>query len=110
MDSGYITRPEHEEFRRRMEEEHGRQNKRIGWLEDSVRQMNSIAISVEKLALNMEGMLKEQERQGERIGKLEEVPAKKWNTVAKTVLTSAISAVSGGLVVGLVALLAQYIK
>ena len=45
-----ITRAEHEEFRRRLEEENKRQDTRIGILEDSVRQIGALATSVEKLA------------------------------------------------------------
>lgn len=44
-----ITREEHEEFRRRLEEENKRQDTRIGILEDSVRQIGALATSVEKL-------------------------------------------------------------
>lgn len=59
-----ITRAEHEEFRRRLEEENKRQDARIGILEDSVRQIGALATSVEKLAVSMQSMLKEQEKQG----------------------------------------------
>lgn len=49
-----ITRAEHEEFRRRLEEENKRQDTRIGILEDSVRQIGALATSVEKLAVSMQ--------------------------------------------------------
>ena len=62
-----ITRAEHEEFRRRLEEENKRQDARIGILEDSVRQIGALATSVEKLAVSMQSMLKEQEKQGKRL-------------------------------------------
>ena len=65
-----ITREEHEEFRRRLEEENKRQDTRIGILEDSVRQIGALATSVEKLALSMQSMLKEQEKQGNRLAEL----------------------------------------
>ena len=42
----YIGRMEHEEFAKRMEEEHNRQNKRIKDVEDEIKQINSIAMSV----------------------------------------------------------------
>lgn len=42
-----ITRAEHEEFRRRLEEENKRQDARIGILEDSVQQIGALATSVE---------------------------------------------------------------
>ena len=66
-----IARAEHEEFAKRMDAENTRQNRRIEALEQSVDRFGRIASSVERLATNMEGMLKEQERQGERLDKLE---------------------------------------
>ena len=67
-----ITRAEHEEFVKRMEDEDRRQNRRIEILEKSVQQFTSLTASVEKLALNMENMLKEQEAQGNRLEALED--------------------------------------
>ena len=66
-----IERAEHEEFAKRIDAENTRQNRRIEALEQSVDRFGRIASSVERLATNMEGMLKEQERQGERLDKLE---------------------------------------
>ena len=73
-----ITREEHEEFRRRLEEENKRQDTRIGILEDSVRQIGALATSVEKLALSMQSMLKEQEKQGRRLETLEDRDGAMW--------------------------------
>ena len=76
-----ITRAEHEEFRRRLEEENKRQDARIGILEDSVRQIGALATSVEKLAVSMQSMLKEQEKQGKRLEVLEGRDGEKWRKV-----------------------------
>ena len=70
MENG-IARAEHEEFAKRIDAENTRQNRRIEALEQSVDRFGRIASSVERLATNMEGMLREQERQGERLDKLE---------------------------------------
>ena len=74
----YISRTEHEEFRRsmdaenrRLEDENNRQNHRLDALEKSIEQVAAISTSVEKLALNMENMLKEQVSQGKRLELLE---------------------------------------
>lgn len=56
-----ITRAEHEEFKRRLEEENSRQDRRIALLEESVSKMGALSTSVEKLALSMESMVREQE-------------------------------------------------
>ena len=44
-----ISRAEHEEFRRRLEEENRRQDKRIELLEDNMRELNQLTASVGKL-------------------------------------------------------------
>ena len=93
-----IARAEHEEFAKRIDAENTRQNRRIEALEQSVDRFGRIASSVERLATNMEGMLKEQERQGERLDKLEGKPGDNWNIVVKGLLTAAATAIGGGLV------------
>jgi len=67
-----ITRAEHLEFAKRQDEENHRQNKRIDALEETVRQIGTLATSVEKLAVSMESMVKEQEQQGKRLETLEQ--------------------------------------
>ena len=57
---GSISRAEHEEFRRRLEEENRRQDKRIELLEDNMRELNQLTASVGKLATSIESMVKEQ--------------------------------------------------
>ena len=104
MDS-CITRAEHEEFTKRMEAEHTRQNRRIELLEENVERFGRIASSVELLATNMEGMLKEQERQGERLDKLEGKPGENWNGMVKSILAAIGSAIGGGLVVTIATML-----
>lgn len=97
-----ITRAEHEEFCRRMEaenkrlaDEDKRQNHRIDELEDNVRQISSLAASTEKLAVNMENMLKVQEQQGERLERLESRDGEMWRKVTGYVITAVIGIVVG---------------
>ncbi len=95
-----ISRAEHEEFARRMEienqrfeDEDARQNRRLEVLEENVREMSTLATSVEKLATNMEGMLREQERQGKRLETLESRDGEMWRKVTSYVLTCVVGAV-----------------
>ena len=60
---------------------------------------------MERLATNMEGMLKEQERQGERLDKLESKPGENWNGMVKSILAAIGSAIGGGLVVAIATML-----
>lgn len=90
-----ITRAEHEEFRRRLEEENKRQDARIGILEESVQQIGALATSVEKLALSMQSMLKEQEKQGKRLEVLEGRDGEKWRKVMGNIATAIVGVVLG---------------
>ncbi len=89
-----ITRAEHEEFRRRLEEENRRQDRRIEILEANVMEMGELTTTVAKLAVNMESMLKVQGRQDERLTALESRDGELW----RKVLGYAITAVLGGLI------------
>lgn len=101
-----ISRAEHIEFAKRMEEEHHRQNRRLETLENSVQAFMEIAGSVQQLATNMEQMLKEQERQGQRLEILEKMPAERWNTVSATIIKTAASTITGAVIGALIAFLA----
>lgn len=90
-----ITRAEHEEFRRRLEEENKRQDARIGILEESVQQIGALATSVEKLALSMQSMLKEQEKQGKRLEALEGRDGEKRRKVMGYIATAIVGIVLG---------------
>jgi len=98
----YITRAEHEEFRRSMEAEHQRledenvrQNRRLDILESTTRQISAITTSVEKLALNMENMLKEQISQGKRLTVLEGQDGNKWRNFVGYVICAVVGIVAG---------------
>lgn len=92
---GTISRAEHEEFRKRMEEENHRQNKRIELLEENVRQIGALTTSVEKLATSMSSMVKEQEKQGERLEALEGRDGEMWRKVVGYIATAVVGIVLG---------------
>lgn len=92
MENG-ISREEHEEFMRRMEDEHKRINHRVGDLEETVRQIGALTASVEKLALSVENMAKTQSKQGERLEELESRDGAMWRKVSGYVVTLLIGAV-----------------
>ncbi len=97
-----ITRAEHEEFSKRMEsenkrlsDENDRQNTRLKILEENSKQLTTLATAVEKLALGIENMAKEQASQGERLETLESRDGEKWRQVTGYVITTLISLVLG---------------
>lgn len=93
-----ITRAEHEEFRRRIEEENKRQDRRLELLEHTVQQISDLTTSVEKLAVSMEGMLREQEKQGTRLETLENRDGEMWRKIIGYAATAAV-----GIIIGYVA-------
>ena len=90
-----ISRAEHEEFRRRLEAEDGRLNKRLSIVEEDLKNIKALTASVEKLAVNMENMMKIQEKQGKRLETLENRDGEMWRKVVGYVLTAVISVVVG---------------
>lgn len=86
MDSP-ISRAEHNEFVKRMEEHNSRQDARIKKLEELVDKISVLSTSIEKMANNMENMFNEQVSQGERLEKLESRDGEKWRELIKYVLT-----------------------
>lgn len=92
-----ITRAEHEEFRRRLEEENRRQDKRLELLETSVQKIGALTTSVEKLALSIESMVKEQERQGSRLEMLESRDGEMWRKVVWYVVAAVAGVLAGAL-------------
>lgn len=92
---GALTRAEHNEFAKRMEDEHTRQNKRISELEKAVESNNKLLISVERLALSMETMQKEQADQGERLEKLESRDGENWRKLVGYVISAVVGIIIG---------------
>lgn len=90
-----ITREEHDEFRRRIEQEEERQNRRLELCEMSIKEWNSLTTSVHELAVNMGNMLREQEQQGKRLEALEKRDGEKWRQVTGYVITTLIGAILG---------------
>jgi chromosome segregation ATPase len=89
-----ISRKEHEEFSRRIDEENSRQNHRIEELEESVRQISELTATIRELAVNMKNMMEEQTRQGKRLEVIESRDGEKWRTVVSYVITAVVGAVA----------------
>ena len=97
-----ISRAEHEEFAKRMvaenqrlDDENRRQNKRLDILEENAKAQTALAVSVERLATNMENMLKEQKEQGKRLETLESRDGEMWRKVIGYIATAIVGIVVG---------------
>lgn len=89
----YVTNELHGEFEKRMEEEHVRINHRISNLEESVAEINKLAISVERLTLSVQAMVEEQKKQGNRLETLEGRDGAMWRAVISHIVMAVVGAV-----------------
>lgn len=76
----------------RLAEEDDRQNHRISALEESVREISNLATATQRLADNMENMLKVQEQQGKRLEQIESRDGEKWRKAMAYVGTAILGA------------------
>lgn len=86
----FVTRAVHDEFAKRIDEENDRQNHRLAILETGQAQIGELVSSVKVLAVNMDTMSKELQKQGDRLAEIEGRPAKRWETVVACILTGIV--------------------
>lgn len=98
MSDSALTRAEHEEFARRMENEHEYLERRITLIEEDIRHTQELTISVKEMAVSMNCMLEEQKKQGKRLETLENVPKKNFDTF-KYAIFGAVGTALGGAIV-----------
>lgn len=91
----YITLQLHNEYAKRMEEEHRRQNRRIDSLEKSVEETRKLALSIERLTISVQDMVEEQKSQGKRLETLEGRDGEMWRKVLGYAITAVVGIVIG---------------
>ena len=95
MENEYLLKSVHEEFSKRVSEENERQNHRLAHIEESISQIAQLTSAVERLATNMEYMVKEQQDQGERLKVLESKDGDMWRKLVSYSLTAILSIILG---------------
>lgn len=90
-----INRAEHEEFVRRMDDEHKRLHHRITDVEKTVNGIHDLATSVERLATSVEQMAQVQHEHSEQIERLESRDGEMWRKVVGYAVTVVIGIVIG---------------
>lgn len=78
MTDDYVSRKEHEEFVKRMEENSKQLSSRIDRVDKQNSQITDLLVLVTRLANSMDHMMKEQEEQGKRLEKLESKDGDMW--------------------------------
>lgn len=86
-----ISRGEHEEFARRIDAQEKRQDRRLELLEENVREIGALTVSVQKLAQSLQSMVKEQEQQSRRLQALESRDGEKWRKLMGYIATALTS-------------------
>ena len=92
-DPSFLPIAVHDEYAKRMEDEHRRQNKRLTDLENKVEDIGSLTASVESLAKSVEQMAKAQEKQAKRLETLEGRDGEMWRKVIGYAATFVVGAV-----------------
>lgn len=60
--------------------------------------IHELAVSVKEIAVNTQAIQRELTQQGAKIEALEKIPAQKWNSAVKTVITTLCSTLVGGII------------
>ena len=89
----YVSKSEHNEFVKRIDSENDRQNKRLETLENSVKEISELTISVKELATNMKHMVSEQEKQGAKLEAIESRDGDHWRSIVSYAITAIVGAV-----------------
>lgn len=80
---------------------------RVDEQENQGKMMQDLTLSVKEWAINSKNMMEEQKKQGERLEQLEKQPAEKWNSATKTIITTIVSTIVGGIAAAALMALAQ---
>lgn len=95
MDEKYLTLELHNEYAKRMHEEDERQNHRLAKLEKAVDENVKLALSIERLTISVQSMVKEQKVQGQRLETLENRDGESWRKAIGYLVTTIIGIVVG---------------
>lgn len=90
-----ITRAEHEEFVRRMDDEHRRIHHRVTEVEKTADKIHDLATAVERMATSVEQIAKVQLKHDEQIECLEARDGEMWRKVVSYAITAVVGIVIG---------------
>ena len=88
----YITRPEHEEFKKRLEGEETRQNRRLEVIENRVDKLIDMQASLAVMQAGIDSISQEVKRIGAEVDSIRQEPADKWKKAVWIVVTVILTA------------------
>lgn len=97
-DENYITRLEHNEFAKRVDEKFIQQDKHIEEIDKVVKSMGDLPITVKQI-------IKNQEKQEKLLEEIKNKPAEQINSAKQTLINSVVSTLSQALLLGMMALI-----
>lgn len=83
---------------------------RVEKVENQGGAIQELLMNVQRLALTMESMLKEQERQTARLNELEKEPGDNWKFTKKTILSTIITVIVTAALTAIIILAAEQLK
>lgn len=95
MNSGYLLHVEHEEFAKRIDEEHARIHHRLKHLEDQEKMQTEILVTIKELTMETKELKTAVLQQGERLETLESRDGESWRNFKWYVLLTIAGAVLG---------------
>lgn len=102
MSEQYVTLEVHNEFVKRIDAEDSRQNKRIEIIEAKQAQISELVASVQVLAVNVENIAKEINKQSQRLDEIEGIPKKRWETIVACIITGLLGAAISAVIAGII--------
>lgn len=98
MEDKFLLRREHEEFSKRMEDDHERIKARIKNLEIMNKQINDLIIATNEIAISVKNLTEAQKAQSVRLQSLENRDGENWRKLIGYLITTI-----AGILVGLLA-------
>ena len=102
MSEQFVTLEVHNEFVKRIDAEDNRQNKRIEIIEAKQAQISELVASVQVLAVNVENIAKEINKQSQRLDEIEGIPKKRWETIVACIITGLLGAAISAVIAGII--------
>lgn len=85
----------------RIHDEDDRQNHRLNNLESTVKELNELVLTIQRLTMSVESLTKEVQRQGSRLESIENAPLERMNSARQTAINTITGIIIGALAAGL---------
>lgn len=95
MDDRFLLRREHEEFMKRIEEDHDRMKDRIKNLEVMNKQINDLIIAINKIAISVKNLAEVQKTQSIQLQSLESRDGENWRKLVGYLITAIAGIILG---------------